>query len=110
MALDRVTYRYHTPFTFSQYMEAMANLELKGINPIDVIISIIKGIHTNDLYFTRNFYVMKNIHPGLDYAYLHNHYLTIERCISLLVKPIPIPLVIVIAQLDEEGFIVDYVY
>lgn len=108
--MNNVVFIYNTPFNHERYMEAMANLESKGLNPIDIVTSIIQGIHMDDLYFTRNVYAMKNIHPGLEYAYLHNQYLAIEHCIVMLVKPLPIPLRIVVAQLDEEGFVVDYVY
>ncbi len=108
--MNRVTLVYHTPFTNPRYMESMAILELKGLNPVDIVTSVIEGIHMADLYFTRNLYVMKNIHPGLGYAFLHNHYLIIEQCIGMLVKPIAKPQSIVIAQLDGEGFVVDHVY
>lgn len=108
--MSNVTILYHTPFDNPRYMEAMADLELKGLNPIEIVMSIIIGIHMSDLYFTRNLYVMKNIHPGLEYVYLHNQYLIIEQCIGMLVRPLPRPESIVIAQMDEEGFIVDYVY
>lgn len=108
--MKRMTVCYHSPFRHPEYMEAMANLEMKGLNPIDIIGSIVSGIHQGDLYFTRNLYIMKSIHPGLEYTYLHQQYLIIEKFICNIVKPIPRPDGLIIAQLDEDRLTIDYAY
>ena len=108
--MNEVKVIYHTPFDNPRYIDAMTDLELKGLDPVEIVTSIIVGIHMSDLYFTRNRFVMKHIHSGLGYVELHNQYLTIEQCIGMLVRPLPLPDSIVIAQMNQEGFIVDYVY
>lgn len=108
--MKRMTVCYHSPFRHREYLEAMSNLELKGLNPIDIVGSIVSGIHQGDLYFTRNLYIMKSIHPGLSYAYLHQQYLIIEKFICNIVKPMVVPDGLIISQLDEDGLMIDYVY
>lgn len=112
---------YHTPYRSEVYLDAMSNLALMGYDELDVLVNVIRGIHERnplnyktmwiqtaiyDFPFDPEMMTLQNWEDFLTHYYTH-----IETHIQQLVKPFNhTPKEIVVANINYEEMVIDYVF
>lgn len=116
-------YTYHSPLLYERFRDASDNLSKMGINALDVIYAILRGIHhQNDLHFKGNWLCDASYdfpfedEPDAEITveswidYLSHYYEIMSSILNLFVQPLPHPpSMILIAELGFDKMVISYV-